>query len=34
VEVGSGERMLNTGLISLYELLGKLSPKPAGEARN
>ena len=29
VEVGTGERMLNTGLISLYELMGKLSPKPA-----
>lgn len=28
-EVGTGERMLNTGLISLYELLGKLSGKPA-----
>ncbi len=27
-EVGTGERMLNTGLISLYELLGKLSDKP------
>jgi neutral ceramidase len=28
-EVGTGERMLNVGLVSLYELLGKLSPKPA-----
>ena len=27
-EVGTGERMLNTGLISIYELLGKLSSKP------
>ncbi len=27
-EVGTGERMLNTGLISIYELLGKLSEKP------
>jgi neutral ceramidase len=27
-EAGTGERMLNTGLISLYELLGKLSPEP------
>ncbi|HLJ46404.1 MAG TPA: hypothetical protein VKU01_10375 [Bryobacteraceae bacterium] len=27
-EVGTGERMLNTGLISIYELLGKLSDKP------
>lgn len=27
-EVGTGERMLDTGLISLYELLGKLSEKP------
>jgi neutral ceramidase len=26
--VGTGERMLNTGLISIYELLGKLSDKP------
>jgi len=34
VEVGSGERMLNIGLISLYELMGKLSPKPAGGAPN
>jgi neutral ceramidase len=34
VEVGSGERMLNTGLVSLYELMGKLSPKPAGRAAN
>jgi neutral ceramidase len=25
-EVGSGERMLNTGLISIYQLLGKLKP--------
>jgi hypothetical protein len=29
VEVGAGERMLNAGLISLYELMGKLSGKPA-----
>jgi hypothetical protein len=28
-EVGTGERMLNTGLISIYELLGKLSERPA-----
>jgi neutral ceramidase len=27
-EVGTGERMLNTGLISIYELLGKLSERP------
>jgi hypothetical protein len=27
-EAGTGERMLNTGLISIYELLGKLSPEP------
>jgi hypothetical protein len=27
-EVGTGERMLNTGLIAIYELLGKLSEKP------
>jgi hypothetical protein len=27
-EVGSGERMLNTGLISIYELLGRLSEQP------
>lgn len=27
-EVGTGERMLNTGLISIYELLGMLSEKP------
>jgi hypothetical protein len=26
--VGTGERMLNTGLISIYELLGKLSERP------
>ena len=31
-EVGTGERMLNTGLISIYELLGKLSVQP-GKAR-
>jgi hypothetical protein len=31
-EVGTGERMLNTGLISIYELLGKLSERP-GPAR-
>jgi hypothetical protein len=28
-EVGTGERMVNTGLISIYELLGKLSGNPA-----
>lgn len=28
-EVGTGERMLNTGLISIYELLGRLSERPA-----
>jgi hypothetical protein len=27
-EVGTGERMLNTGLISIYELLGMLSETP------
>ncbi len=27
-EVGLGERMVNTGLISIYELLGKLSEQP------
>ena len=27
-EVGTGERMLNTGLISIYELLGKLPDQP------
>jgi hypothetical protein len=27
-EVGAGERMLNTGLISIYDLLGMLSEKP------
>ncbi len=27
-EVGTGERMLNTGLISIYELLGELPAKP------
>src|SRR5260370_1313526 len=27
-EAGTGERMLNTGLISVYELLGKLSEQP------
>jgi neutral ceramidase len=27
-EVGTGERLLNTGLISIYELLGKLSERP------
>jgi neutral ceramidase len=26
--VGTGERMLNTGLVSIYELLGMLSDKP------
>ena len=31
-EVGTGERMLNTGLISIYELLGMLSDRP-GAAR-
>jgi len=31
-EVGTGERMLNTGLISIYELLGMLSDHP-GPAR-
>jgi hypothetical protein len=29
VEVGTGERLLDTGLISLYELLGKLPDRPA-----
>jgi neutral ceramidase len=36
-EVGSGERMLNTGLISIYDLLGKLkqtdSPMPPANTR-
>jgi hypothetical protein len=27
-EVGTGERMLNTGLVSIYELLGRLSAEP------
>jgi neutral ceramidase len=27
-EVGTGERMLNTGLVSIYELLGMLSDRP------
>ena len=31
-EVGIGERMLNTGLVSIYELLGKLHSTP-GSAR-
>ncbi|MBZ5602769.1 MAG: hypothetical protein LAO79_10730 [Acidobacteriia bacterium] len=31
-EAGTGERMLNTGLISIYELLGKLKETP-GTAR-
>jgi hypothetical protein len=31
-EAGTGERMLNTGLVSIYELLGKLSERP-GKAR-
>jgi hypothetical protein len=30
--VGTGERMLNTGLISIYELLGMLSDKPTPHA--
>jgi neutral ceramidase len=29
VQVGASEQMLNTGLISLYELMGKLAPNPA-----
>jgi neutral ceramidase len=29
VEVGTGERLLDTGLISLYDLLGKLPDRPA-----
>src|SRR5207248_9690661 len=29
VEVGTGERLLDTGLISLYELSGKLPDRPA-----
>ena len=28
-EAGTGERMLNTGLISIYELLGRLKSSPA-----
>jgi hypothetical protein len=32
-EAGTGERLLNTGLISIYELLGKLSKEP-GKPRN
>ena len=31
-EAGTGERMLNTGLISIYELLGKLSEQPGKAA--
>lgn len=31
VEVGAGERMVDVGLRSLYELLGQLSNKPASE---
>lgn len=31
--VGTGERMLNTGLISIYELLGKLKNEPRTPAR-
>jgi hypothetical protein len=31
-EVGAGERMLNTGLIAIYELLGML-PETPGKAR-
>jgi hypothetical protein len=31
-DVGTGERMLNTGLISIYELLAMLSDRP-GPAR-
>ncbi|HUQ90105.1 MAG TPA: neutral/alkaline non-lysosomal ceramidase N-terminal domain-containing protein [Bryobacteraceae bacterium] len=31
VEVGAGERMMYTGLRSIYELLGKLREKPAQE---
>jgi hypothetical protein len=31
-EVGTGERMLRTGLIAIYELLGMLSETP-GKAR-
>ena len=27
-EAGTGERMLNTGLISIYELLGRLKAQP------
>jgi neutral ceramidase len=27
-EAGTGERILNTGLVSIYELLGKLSDRP------
>ncbi len=27
-DVGTGERMLDTGLVSLYQLLGMLSEKP------
>jgi hypothetical protein len=27
-EVGTGERMLNTGLVSIFELLGALSERP------
>jgi hypothetical protein len=33
VEVGTGERLLDAGLISLYELLGKLRDKPAQPER-
>jgi hypothetical protein len=31
-EVGTGERMLNTGLVSIFELLGAL-PERAGKPR-
>jgi hypothetical protein len=33
VEVGTDERLLDAGLVSLYELLGKLSDKPAQSER-
>jgi hypothetical protein len=33
VGVGTGEHLLDTGLISLYELLGKLPDKPAQPER-
>jgi hypothetical protein len=33
VDVGTVERLLDAGLVSLYELLGKLPDKPAQPER-